>query len=393
MILLGIALVALAFYFYSPRTPLSRQPESASAVDEVSRIKSIAVLPFRPIGEEVDKEKLGLGMSDAVIARLSNLRLIAVRPTSSVFRFAESAPVNAVQAGREMGVDSILEGTVQRDGEKVRVSVQLVRVRDGKTLWADSFQEQFSDIFSLQDSISSKVATTLSLNLGERQQQILARHPTSSAEAFQAYQMGIYFWNKRKKDDLQKAVEYFQRAVEIDPSYAQAHASLADTYSMMAYYRYHDDFEQMKTKTRAAAERALSLDDSLAEAYIALGISYAIKNENFAKTQELFERAVELAPYSSIARHRYAWILLMNGKLSEGVLEMRAARENDPLSPATNLPIAACSSCSTTSRKPCANASRDSKSIRGRPTAGALWLALIFTPEDRRRRSSSWKLS
>lgn len=319
-------LVVGAVYYFRQKTH-----QITSAAD----IKSIAVLPFKPLGSEVDKEKLGLGVSDAVITKLSNLQKITVRPTSAVFRYADNPPQNAVVAGRELGVDTILEGTVQCDGVRVRLSVQLIRVSDGKPLWADSFQEKVSDIFWVQDSISAKVASALSLNLTPQQEQILAERPTNNAEASQAYQLGVYFWNRRKKEDLLKAVEYFQRATELDPNYARAYAGLADSYSMLAYYRFAD-VDEMKGKAKITAEKALSLDDSLAEAHIALALAYIIKKENLSKAQELLERAVALAPYNASARHRYSWILLTNGKLDEGVREMSLARKYDPLSPATN---------------------------------------------------------
>ncbi|HEX8639060.1 MAG TPA: winged helix-turn-helix domain-containing protein [Pyrinomonadaceae bacterium] len=297
-------------------------------------IKSVAVLPFKTIGEDVDKEKLGLGMADAVIGRLSKLQQIVVRPTSAVFNYTDQ-PAEAVRAGQELGVDAVLEGTTQCDGERIRVSVQLVRVADGKSLWAESFQEKIFDIFSVQDSISAKVVTALSLNLTKQQEKLLEQRTTNSTEAFQSYQLGIYFINKRTKDDLLKAVEYFQQAVQADSNYAQAYAGLADSYGMLGYYGFADP-DEMKGKAKITAEKALSLNNSVAEAYIALAMAYIIKKENYVKAQELLERAVMLAPYNASARHRFGWILLSNGKLDDGAREIRLAQEYDPLSPATN---------------------------------------------------------
>jgi TolB-like protein/DNA-binding winged helix-turn-helix (wHTH) protein len=297
-------------------------------------IKSIAVLPFKTIGEEMDKEKLGLGMADAVISRLSKLQQVVVRPTSAVFRYTDQ-PVNAVNAGVGLGVDAVLEGTTQCDGDRVRVSVQLVRVADGKSLWAESFQEKIFDIFAVQDSISAKVAMALSINLTKQQEKLLEQRTTNSTEAFQAYQLGIYFINKRTKEDLLKAVEYFQQAVKIDPNYAQAYAGLADSFGMLGYYGFANP-DEMKEKTKITAEKALALNDSLAEAYVALAMAYIIKRENYVKAQQLLERAVMLAPYNASTRHRYGWILLSNGQLNYGAREMRLAQEYDPLSPATN---------------------------------------------------------
>ncbi|MCU1290179.1 MAG: cadC 15 [Acidobacteria bacterium] len=322
---LAVTAVSPVIYYFQ------RNKQTAAASTDV---KSIAVVPFKTIGDDVDKEKLGLGMADAVISRLSKLQQIVVRPTSAVFRYTDE-PAEAVQAGRDLGVDAVLEGTTLCDGERVRVSVQLVRVADGKSLWAESFQEKIVDIFSVQDSISAKVAMALSLNLTKQQEKLLEQQTTNSTEAFQAFQLGIYFINKRTRDDLLKAVQYFRQAVETDSNYAQAYAGLADAYGMLGYYGFANP-DEMKHQAKITAEKALSINGSLAEAYTAFAMAYIIKKENYAKAQELLERAVTLAPYNASARHRYGWILLSNGKLNEGAREMRLAQEYDPLSPATN---------------------------------------------------------
>lgn len=329
-----IAVIFLIFIFATASTTVyyfqQKNREAAVSTD----VKSVAVLPFKTIGEEVDREKLGLGMADAVIGRLSRLQQIVVRPTSAVFNYTDQ-PAEAVRAGRELGVDAVLEGTTQCDGERIRVSVQLVRVADGKSLWAESFQEKIFDIFSVQDSVSAKVVTALSLNLTKQQEKLLEQRTTNNTEAFQSYQLGIYFINKRTKSDLLRAVEYFQQAVKADSAYAQAYAGLADAYGMLGYYGFADP-DEMKGKAKMTAEKALTLNNSVAEAYIALAMAFIIKKESYAKAQELLERAVMLAPYNASARHRYGWILLSNGKLDDGAREMRLAQEYDPLSPATN---------------------------------------------------------
>lgn len=315
-----------AFYF------LQKRQETAAVAHNV---KSIAVLPFKPIGEEVDKEKLGLGMADAIIMQLSKLQKIEIRPTSAIFRYTDQPAADAASAGRDLRVDAVLEGTVQSDGERVRVSVQLLRVSDGKSLWAETFHEKVSDIFAVQDLISKEVVSALSLQLTPQQQQVLKEHGTRDHAAFLAYQLGVYFWNRRTKDDLSKAVEHFQEAVNRDPDYAQAYAGLADAYSMLGYYGFAD-VSEMKEKAKVAAEKALALNDSVAEAYVALAMAYVLKKENYAKAQELLERAVGLAPYSGSVRHRYGWILLINGKVNESAQQMRLAKDYDPLSQATN---------------------------------------------------------
>lgn len=305
-----------------------------SAKKTAPAIGSIAVLPFQPIGEESREGKLGLGMADAIITRLSKLQQIPVRPTSAVFRYTDLPTLNIAATGRELGVDTILEGTVQRDGERVRVSVQLVSVTDGKPLWAEMFDEKFTDIFALQDSISSKVAQSLALKLTPQQWKLLEQRPTDNPEALEAYQLGVYFWNTRTKENLQKAAEYFQKAVELDPKFARAYGMLADTYNLLGYYRFANRGE-MYEKARITAEQALALDDSIAEAYIAMTAVQA-NSGSIETARRSIEHAIELAPYNSTARVRYAWILLRVGKIDRAASEMRLAQEYDPLSPVSN---------------------------------------------------------
>jgi TolB-like protein/Flp pilus assembly protein TadD len=305
-----------------------------SAVSTTSAINSIAVLPLQPIDDESRERKLGLGMANAIITRLSKLQKIPVRPTSAIFRFTDEPVSSVAAAGRELGVDAVLEGTVQRDGERVRVSLQLIRTSDGKPMWAETFDEKSADIFALEDSISSRVAQSLALKLTPQQWKLLEQRPTNNTEALEAYQLGVYFWNTRTKENLQKAVAHFQKAIEIDPNFAEAYAMLADAYNMLGYYRYADSKEMMP-KARAAAEKAVALDDSVAEAYIALAFIQFTPN-GVSDAERSIERAIELAPYNSTARVRHGWILFRLGKPEQALSEMRLAREYDPLSPVSN---------------------------------------------------------
>lgn len=324
LLLLGLIAASAAIYYIR-----FQKPQPINTV-----VKSIAVLPFKPIGEKIDKEKLGLGMADAIITQLSGLQQIEVRPTSAVFRYTDQPSTNSVVTGRELGVDAILEGTVQQEGGRVRVSVQLIQVSNENSLWTETFNENMSDIFAFQDLISRKVVTALSLKLTPQQEQILAEVGTTNQAAFQDYQMGIYFWNRRTKEDLQKAVEYFQQAIEHDPKYAESYAGLADSYSMLAFYGFADVGE-MNEKARAAAEKSLAINESLGVAYSALANTEIINN-NFSKAKELLERAIVLSPYNASTHQRYGFVLLVLGRLDESVQEMRLAQEYDPLSPAIN---------------------------------------------------------
>jgi TolB-like protein/DNA-binding winged helix-turn-helix (wHTH) protein/Flp pilus assembly protein TadD len=323
---LAVAL-GLIIYFQTEKS-------NAPTISPSSAISSIAVLPLQPIDEESRTGKVGLGMANAIITRLSKLQKIPVRPTSSIFRYTDEPVSSVSEAGRELGVDAVLEGTVQRVGERVRVSVQLVRIADGKPMWAETFDEKSGDIFALQDSISSRVAQSLALKLTPQQWKLLEQRPTNNTEAFEAYQLGVYFWNTRTKENLQKAVAHFQKAIEIDPNFAESYAMLADTYNMLGYYRFADSAE-MKIKARAAAEKAIVLDDSVAEAHIAIAF-IQLTPESFQEAQRSIERAIELAPYNSTARVRHGWILFRLGRVDEAVKEMKLAQEYDPLSPVSN---------------------------------------------------------
>lgn len=303
--------------------------------NKATSVNSMAVLPFKPIGAESSNEKLGFGMADAVIMRLSKLQKIPIRPTSAIFRYTDQN-FNPIAAGKELEVDSILEGTIQREGEWVRVSVRLIKVDDGTTLFAETFDEKFTHIFALQDSISSNVAKTLSFNLSNNQEAQITTRTTNNTDAYQAYQLGIYFWNKRTKEDLEKAVIYFQKAVQIDENYALSYAMLADSYNMLYYYQFAENSQETIDKADEAAKKALALNDSLAESQIAMSFVQIAKYKNFELATQMLERAIQLSPYNATARIRYGWQLLRMENLDETLEQMRIAQSNDPLSPVSN---------------------------------------------------------
>jgi DNA-binding winged helix-turn-helix (wHTH) protein/TolB-like protein/Tfp pilus assembly protein PilF len=329
VLLVIVLLPSFAGGFYLWKT--SSRPSVAA-----SQINSIAVLPFRPLGADSNDELLGLGMADATIIKLSNFHQLSVLPTSAVFKYTGHEN-DALAAGHELGVDAVLNGTVQHLGERVRVTVQLIRLRDGKLLWSDIFDEHYTNIFAIQDSISEQVANALALQItGDKEKQITKRY-TNNADAYQAYLMGIYFWNKRSKEGLGKAIEYFQRAIANDPNYALAYTGLADSYLLSAYYHYDlMDSKEALEKGSAAAARGVQLDESLAEAHTAVAMSQSIYEHNYEAAMKSLRRAIELNPNYALAHQRYAWQLIAGTKLDEAVREMRRAQELDPLSPTNN---------------------------------------------------------
>jgi TolB-like protein/Tfp pilus assembly protein PilF len=295
--------------------------------------KTIAVLPFRPLDSESNDEQLRLGLADALISRLSNLRDITVRPTSAVLRYSDT-PRNTTTPGLELGADAVLDGTIQKVGNHLRVNVQLVRVSDGVAVWSQKFDEQFNDVLTLEDSISEQVATKLIGKLSNETRTYLANRPRNT-EAYEAYVRGRYFWNKRSEEKYRKALNQFQEAIDFDPSYALAYSGLADCYLFLAFESAQvseDNYE----RARAAAVRALELDQRLAEAHTTLAAIAAVHDRNWSEAEKEYKKAIESNPNYSTAHHWYAWDLLMANRLEEALFEMRKAHELDPLSTNVN---------------------------------------------------------
>lgn len=294
-------------------------------------LTSIAVLPFSLIGEESGDEYLKLGMADALITRLGNIRKLILRPTSAVRKYV-SHEQDSGRLGQKLGVEAVLEGTIRRSGERVRITVQLVSVNDETTLWAERFDEKFTDIFAVEDSISEQVATALILKLTGDEKRRLTKRYTEDVEAYQAYLKGRYFWNKRTEEGMRKGIEYFRQAIEIDPLYALAYAGLADSYNLLGIYNVSAPREVFP-KAKAAAVKALEIDDTLAEAHASLAFVLHSFDWDWAGAEREYRRALELNPDYATAHHWYANHLVIMGRHAEAMEEMKLARRLDPLSP------------------------------------------------------------
>jgi TolB-like protein len=230
-------------------------------------VQSIAVLPFKPLDAPSQDESFETGMADTLITRLSGLRQIVVRPISAVRKYTRLEQ-DPVAAGRELKVDTVLDGSVQRSSERVRVTVRLIRVADGLPIWAGRFDEKFMDIFAVQDTIAEKVVGALAIELTSEERRLFARRHTDNTEAYQAYTKGRYYWNKHTEEGARKSIEYYQQAIEKDPNYALPYVGLADTHTLLGLY-YLPSKEAMP-KAKAYAEKALKLDGTLAAAHAAL---------------------------------------------------------------------------------------------------------------------------
>jgi len=297
--------------------------------------RSVAVLPFKTIGTNSENDLLGLGMADALIIKLSRLDQLSVLPTSSIFRYTDRDK-DPVAIGRDLGVESVLDGTVQRDGDWVRVTAQLIRLSDGKTVWSGKFDERYSSIFTLQDSVSEQLAGSLRPQITQNDKNALSVHSTDNTQAYEPYITGLYFWNRRTRENLPKAITHLEQAVALDPNFAEARAILADCYylSMQDEYGRSDPDEALKL-AEISVTKALELNDSLATAHtVKAGLKMA--ERNFDEAGREFQRALELNPNYAVAHLRYSYYLYMSMRLDQALSHMRRAQQLDPVSSVTN---------------------------------------------------------
>lgn len=293
-------------------------------------MKSIAVLPFNRIGNGERDETLEFGMADTLITRLSNLKRVIVRPTSAVSKYAGQKP-DAIAVGRELQVDAVLEGSIQKSGERVCVNVLLISTTDGSSLWAEKFDTAFTNIFTIQDSISEQVISALTPQLSGNARQVTVKRSTENTEAYQLYLQGRFFWNKRTAKSLKKSIEYFEQAIAKDPEYALAYAGLANCHQLLAEY-FAATPEEGFTKAREAAKKALEIDDQLAEAHTSLAYTLAFYDWNWAGAEKEFKRALELDPNYATAHQWYGEFLVAMGRFDEAKIEHEKALELDPTS-------------------------------------------------------------
>jgi DNA-binding winged helix-turn-helix (wHTH) protein/TolB-like protein/Tfp pilus assembly protein PilF len=293
-------------------------------------VRSIAVLPFKPISAEARDEFLELGIADNLITRLSNIEQVAVRPTSAVRKYA-TLELDPIAAGRELNAEAVLDGSVQRIDNRIRVTARLLRVDDGRALWAGEFNEQERDIFTLEDSISRSVALALAPRLAGTEKDRVAKRYTQDPEAYELYEKGRYFWNKRTQDDLGKAIGYFNEAIARDPNYALAYSGLADSYALSALYTGLRSRDSL-LEARSASEKALDIDPTLAQAQATRAYVKYYYEWDWAGAELEFKRAIEMNPNYATAHQWYGEYLFFMERFDESLAQLNRARELDPLS-------------------------------------------------------------
>ncbi len=325
---LVVALAAAVFFVWR----FNHRP-IATAATAPTPVRSIAVLPFRVLSSERGDEYLSLGLADALITSLSQTRQVIVRQTEAVAKYQNTGK-DPLEAGREQGVDAVLEGQVQRIGDRVRVTARLVRTSDGTSLWADRFEEKFTNIFAVEDTVAEKVARTTILAMkgaGEAPTtERLTKRYTENNEAYEAYLKGRYMWNKRTVDSLQKALVYFQQALRLDPNYSLAYVGIADTYTLLSFFTLAAPSDAFP-KAKEAAEKALAIDNTLAEAYTALGQYNAYYEWDWNGAEVEFQKGIALNPNYPLLHHWRSLNLIAMGRMDEARAAMQRALELDPL--------------------------------------------------------------
>jgi len=315
---MSLGLFFLGRYTVSNRTAKAELPA-----------RSMAVLPFKPIASQNRDEVLEMGMADTLIAKLSNSREIIVRSLTSVRKYG-GLEQDPIAAGNQLQVDSVLEGNVQKSGDRIRVTARLINVADGSSRWAATFDEKFTDVFAVQDTISQKVANALALRLSGAEKDRFTKRYTDNVEAYQLYLTGRYQWSKLTPPDIRKSIGFFQRAIDLDPTYALAYFGLAEANRSLAINADVPSKECLPL-AKAAATKALEIDDSLPEAHASLAFSLIWYDWDWAGGEKEAKRAIALNPNSAHARFAYAHVLSDLGRHDEATFEMARARELDPV--------------------------------------------------------------
>jgi serine/threonine-protein kinase len=293
-------------------------------------INSLVVLPFVNVSADPNIEYLSEGIAESLIDSLSQLPKLRVIARTTAFRY-KGRDVDPQKVGRDLGVRAVLTGRVAQRGDTLSIRADLVDAVEGSQLWGQQYNRRLADIFAIQEEIAREISEKLRLRLTGEEKQRLARRPTENPQAYEECVRGRYFWNRRTPEALHKAIQHFQRAIEKDPAYALAYAGLADSHSMMAFYA-NTPAKDAYQKAKAAAEKALALDESLAEGHTSLGWVLYQSGYDWQGAEREFSRAIQLNPGYATGRHWYGAFLGSMGRADESVAEIQRARESDPLS-------------------------------------------------------------
>ena len=327
---LGLAVIAAGLMIFQLVRPKSGDtPQQSEAAPTLVTSKSIAVLPFDNLSRDPDNAYFCEGVQDEILTRLAKVADLKVISRTSTQHF-KSSPDNLPQIAKQLGVMHILEGSVQKANDQVRVNVQLINAQTDAHLWADTYDRKLTDIFAVESEISKTIAETLQAKLSGAEKTAIAKKPTENPEAYELYLKGRFFWNKRSGADLHKAIEFFNQAIAKDPNFALAYAGLADSYLLLPNYGGAATVDALPP-ARAAVTKALDLDDSLAEAHASLGLLETLELRLERSVADM-ERAVQLKPNYATGHHWLGLAHLSLGHFDQAIAEGKRAAELDPLS-------------------------------------------------------------
>ncbi len=303
-------------------------------------IRSLAVLPLESLSSDASQDYFADGMTDELISDLGQISALRVISRTSVMGY-KRARKPLPQIARELDVDAVVEGTVLRSGDQVRITAQLIEAATDKHLWSQSYEGQLRDTLALQNQVAQAIADQIRINLNSQEQAALKSVRVVNPEAYESYLKGRYFWNKRTADGLKVALAYFNQAIDEDPRYAQSYSGLADTYALLGDWQYAVMTpKEALPKAKAVAIKALELDSTLGEAHNSLAFCLDGFDWDFPSAGKEFQRALELNPGYATAHHWYAWHLSLLGRYDEAIVEMRKAENLDPLSLIINADLA-----------------------------------------------------
>ena len=337
MVVLAMLAVAVLAWRQGVFRSLPQTPDTTAA--EAGRAKSIAILPFRRLDKKTpEDEYLGVGLADALISHLSNIQQLIVRPTSAIQRY-DKPDQDSLKAGKEQEVEALIEGTIQKSGQRLRLSVRLLRVRDGASLWSGKFDADATDLFRMEDSIAEQVTQALLLKLTGEERVRMSRRYTDNAQAYQHYLQGRFYWNKFNEAGFRTAIRFYEEALKLDPNYAPAYAGIAEAYAALMALGFVKP-EEALAKAKTAVEKALAIDEGLAEAHKALGAIRLLIEWDLVGGERELKRALSINPNLSGAQILTGYYLQLIGRLPESLAMIRSAAALDPLSPVTAADLA-----------------------------------------------------
>lgn len=324
---LALFAVSALSWFYSRTSPPS-----------LSQIRTIAVLPFEDFKAPESEEYLGTAFADAMVTKFSSFNQITVRPMQTVLKYAGGHD-HPDKIGRQLRVDAVLDGRIQRSADRVRVSVQLIRSIDGKVIWTDSLEDRSANLFAVENSLSHRTVRAISLQIDQSESALLQRRGTGVPEAYQEYLRGRFFWNKRNAESNQRAIEHFKRSIELDPDFALAHSGLAQTYVLLNLFGTKHDPNAFPM-ARLAASRALELDPNLADAHAALAQVKLQYDFDWPGVESSYLEAIRLEQNNAVVRQWYGEFLALMGRTDESIAQLEKAIQLDPTSLSTNNALA-----------------------------------------------------